>query len=185
MKRPTVIFVMGHPASGKTTLAKTLGDTLSLPVFGKDVTFKEPMFDAFDTTSREWSIKIGRAAFTIMKAVMEQQLKAQQSFIVESTFKYEYDNPLFQDWQEIYNFQAIQVVCQTDPEVLVRRYHQRIEAGERHPGHGHFDEDFTDEQVKAAIQPFSLDGAIFEINTNTFSSDRTTQLIEDIRTIRH
>src|SRR5690606_28295656 len=109
--RSTIIFIMGHPATGKTTLSRKIADRLGLPLLSKDETFKERMFDEFETTSREWSAKIGRVSYKIMADLIEQQVRAGYSLIIESTFKHQFDNPTFMKLQEKYNFKAIQVVC--------------------------------------------------------------------------
>src|SRR5690606_35195232 len=133
---PVIISAHGYPASGKTTLAKAVSNELSLPFLSKDETLKEVLFDELQTSSREWSIKIGRAAYRVMQKLIEEQLKAGYSMVVESTFRYEFDNLAFMALQERFKFMAIHVVCEASPEVLVERYMRRIETGERHTGHG-------------------------------------------------
>lgn len=184
---PTLILVSGLPASGKTTLAQALANELSLPYLGKDATLKEPMFDALDTTTREWSIKVGKAAFTIMQNLIEEQLKAGHSLVVESTFKYEYDNPYFVALQQKYPFTAVQVLCHADNDTLAQRFIDRIESGERHPGHGH---DYEDVSHKALVErlcavgkpkAFEIDGKVFELDTTDFTTLDVHKLIDAIR----
>ncbi|MEO7074366.1 MAG: AAA family ATPase [Ktedonobacterales bacterium] len=45
MGRPLVVIVSGPPASGKTTLARTVAQEVRLPFFYKDG-LKETLFDA-------------------------------------------------------------------------------------------------------------------------------------------
>lgn len=184
--KSTIIFVMGHPASGKTTLSRKIADKLSLPLMSKDETFKEPMFDEFQTTSREWSMMIGRVSYKMMANLIEQQLKAGYSLVIESTFKHKFDNPVFVDLQEKYNFKAIQVICQADADVLANRFMARISNGDRHAGHGHEDEGLSLEDMiknyveKGEIEPFTLTGEVIEVNTNSFSETRTEGAIQQV-----
>lgn len=185
-KRSTIIFIMGHPATGKTTLSRKIADRLGLPLLSKDETFKERMFDEFETTSREWSAKIGRVSYKIMADLIEQQVRAGYSLIIESTFKHQFDNPTFMKLQEKYNFKAIQVVCHADAEILAKRFMARIESGDRHAGHGHEDEGLSlDEMIEAyrqreEVQPFDLQGEVIEVDANSFSETKTEGALQQV-----
>lgn len=177
---------MGHPASGKTTLSRKLSHKLNLPLLSKDETFKEPMFDEFETTSREWSMKIGKVTYQIMAGLIEQQVRAGYSLIVESTFKHKFDNPVFMELQDKYNFKAIQVICSADPDILAKRFVARIESGDRHAGHGHEDEGLSlDELIEAYrqredVQPFTLNGEVITVDANSFSETKTEGAIQQV-----
>lgn len=77
----TVIVVSGIPASGKTTLAHTIGERLRVPVISKD-TIKEALFDALGTGDLERSRELGRAAHIVMHALAAEQ----RPVILESFF---------------------------------------------------------------------------------------------------
>lgn len=181
---PTIIFLIGHLASGKTTLAKQISSELSLPLLAKDALLKEPMFDEFGTTSQDWSEKIGRVSFKIMQTLMEQHLTAGYSFVAESTFKFEFDNPTFTDWQEKYGFRAIQVVLQADPEILAERFVRRSVKGERHPGHVDEKEDFQSTlnylRSKDSVQPFTLQGPVIMVDANNFSKTKNAAIVRQV-----
>lgn len=185
MNKSTLILVIGHPASGKTTLARQIAEELHVPLLSKDGTLKEPMYDVFKPNSRQGSFDIGMAAFRIMTRIIEEQLKAGCSLVTESTFKYESDNELFAKLQHTYGFRAIQVVCSADASVLAKRFMQRIESGKRHAGHR--DDDATAESVRSALEaagpvkPFGLDGPVIRLNTNTFSPREIKRVLQDVK----
>lgn len=175
---------MGYPASGKTTLARKIADKLSLPFMSKDETFKELMFDEFQTTTREWSIKVGKASYRIMSELIEQQLRAGYDIVIESVFKYEFDNPDFMALQEKYNFTAIQVLCQGDTDILIKRFIDRA-TQTRHDGHG--EDDLSVEGVRKTyyqdgekLQPFTLKGTVIEVDANSFSETKTEGAIQQV-----
>jgi predicted kinase len=185
MNKSTLVLVIGHPASGKTTLAHQIAEELHIPLLSKDDTIKEPMYETLETSGREWSFKIGIAAFRIMANIIEEQLKSGYSMVVESTFKYEPDNVLFAEWQKKYGFKVVQVLCEAPASILAKRYMERIKSGERHKGHG--DEHMTEESVLAeierlgSIKAFKLEGPVIRFDSSTFSSEKTEQALQLVR----
>lgn len=69
------MVVGGAPATGKTTLARALGGALGLPVISKD-DIKESLAAPFPTGDREWSRRLGSAAYGALYAVAERPLRA-------------------------------------------------------------------------------------------------------------
>jgi hypothetical protein len=66
---------------------------------------------------------------------------------------------------------ACQVVCFGDPEVLARRFLERIERGERHPGHA---DQPTLSESRGSFgtgrgERLCLDGPVIELDTTDFS----------------
>lgn len=134
MNSTTVVLVTGHPATGKTTLARYLAEELALPLIWKDQ-IKETLFDILGTTSIERSRELGVAAWALLYDQVENLLRANVSHVVESNFDPAYANGHWQELRRGYDFRLIQVRCETDPEILLKRYRQRILDGERHFGH--------------------------------------------------
>ena len=65
----TVILVTGLPAAGKTTVSRALSEALTLPLLSKD-TIKESLFDVLGVRDREWSLRLGAAANSVLWALL-------------------------------------------------------------------------------------------------------------------
>lgn len=81
-----LVIVGGAPATGKTTLARTLGSSLGLPVITKD-DVKEALAAPFPTGDRDWSRQLGAAAYGALFAVAELTLSAGHGLVLESNFR--------------------------------------------------------------------------------------------------
>jgi hypothetical protein len=55
--------------------------------------------------------------------------------MVESNFDPRYADAQWASLRQRYSFRLLQVRCETDAEVLIARYRERIANGTRHPGH--------------------------------------------------
>src|SRR2546421_10477549 len=95
-RTPLVVIVTGPPCTGKTTLGRRLARELALPFLGKDL-IKESLFDTLGVGDREWSKKLGRATVELLFVLMESELAAGRSFLVESNFSSELATPRFLD----------------------------------------------------------------------------------------
>ncbi len=134
MKQPLLIIVSGPPSSGKTTLAKSISQKFNLPLITKD-SLKEILFDTVGWKDREWSNKIGSASFVIIHYFLDALMPTRQSIIIEGNFKTEFESQHLSPRLSQYNYQAIQIMCQCDGQILFERFKQRSESGNRHPGH--------------------------------------------------
>jgi predicted kinase len=134
MEAPRLVLVGGAPGSGKSTLARRLAAALGLPLLMKDE-FKETLFDtvAAGGPDAEQSAQLGRAAYALLYAVGHRLVDAGVGAVLESNF--------YRGWAEpelaplLARACAVQVHCGGDAEVIVRRYRERAERGERHAGH--------------------------------------------------
>jgi 2-phosphoglycerate kinase len=182
MKQPTIIFITGLPATGKTTIGNEIRQKLEIPFFSKDI-IKELLFDSLGFSDREWSKKIGQAAYLILDNIIKEELMAGRTFILESNFKPQFDNQKFRDWQKQYNFKSIQIICSTEPKILFERFKQRTENGQRHPGHR--DMDNLDEWEKILSsqksEPLDIKGRIIDIDTTDFKLVNKQEIIEEIK----
>jgi len=127
-----IVIVSGPPACGKTTLAARLAADLSLPLIAKDG-IKETLFEALGTGDVEWSKLLGRGSFALIWHMLEAELAAGRSTLVEGNFDAEYGNRQLARLAERFDLEALQIHCRAEVEVLYKRYAER--ASGRHPGH--------------------------------------------------
>jgi predicted kinase len=81
-----LVIVGGAPATGKTTLALVLGTSLGVPVLTKDH-IKEALAEPFPTGDRDWSRKLGLAAYSVLFAVAERILATEHGLVLETNFR--------------------------------------------------------------------------------------------------
>jgi predicted kinase len=160
-----IVVVTGPPAAGKTTVAQALAGGLRLPLIAKDPV-KEALFDALGHDDLEWTKRLGRAVYPLLFHVLETQLLAGRSCVVEANFDHEAASTTLRRLQERLPFRALQVVCTAPANVLLDRYAART--GSRHPGH--FDELRLDD-VREAIaagrwRALDLAGETIELDTS-------------------
>jgi predicted kinase len=135
MGQPPLVIVNGAPGSGKSTLAGKLAKALHLPLLMKD-DFKETLYDtvgAGGASGLEWSAQLGKAAYGLLYLVANRLVDAGVGAILESNF--------YRGWAEpelaplLARTRAVQVHCGGDAAVIIQRYRERAERGERHAGH--------------------------------------------------
>jgi predicted kinase len=120
-------IILGSPASGKTTLARRLGEHWSVPVFCKD-DIKEALFEALGQGDRAWSRRLSVASFTTLVHLAQRQLSLGQSCIVEGNWR-AVNVPGLEPMLRASC--ALQIWCCAEPAEIVRRFTARS----RHAGH--------------------------------------------------
>jgi predicted kinase len=163
---PPLVIVTGPPASGKTTLGRALATRLNMPFLYKDG-IKETLLDAFGWSDREWSRKLGVAAYALLFHLLEMESVAGRSLVVESNFATERSGPSFLALRERFGFRPVQIRCVADGAVLLERCRSRASDDERHLGHddpGHMAE-LEPVLLRGRLDPLPLDGPIIEVDT--------------------
>lgn len=136
--RPVLVIVGGAPASGKSTLAQTLAERLRLPLFSRD-DFKEALMDTLGSPDPDASHELGAAAYAVLALIQQRLIDAGVGTVVESNFVRGESEDDFSP--VVPRSRAVLVHCQTSLEESKRRFVQRAENGERHPGHHDRDPD--------------------------------------------
>lgn len=133
---PVLVIVSGLPATGKTTLAKALGDDLALSVFHKDH-FKELLFETRANPDAEidraTSRDFGKQSMYLLYAIARELIRRGVSCIIEAYFHPELAAPELAPLAGV--SRLIQVHCAAEDALMVARYRARFEKGERHDVH--------------------------------------------------
>ncbi len=171
--KSTIVIFTGLPGTGKTSLSRQISKSLRVPLIAKD-DIKEIMYDKIGWSDKEFSGKLARATLEIMNYVTTQHLESGDSIILESNYSPKLASEKFKEWQTNYGCKIIQIVCQTEVEVLAKRYFDRQNTN-RHPGHldsGTIDDyiaDFNRRIENEEDQPLYIDSEIKIVNTTDFN----------------
>ena len=175
-----LIVISGLSCSGKSALAERISAELKLPYFSKDM-FNELMFDKIGCSDRQWSQKLGRAAYDILYLIAEKLLAAGQSLILESNFKPEYDKPRFEKIIDKFPIKVVEVLCFAEGRILFERFKERALSGKRHPGH--VDHLCLEEQekilAKGRAEPLGL-GEVIEVETSDWQKVDNEEVLSRI-----
>lgn len=180
---PLLVLVSGLPGTGKTTLGWRLAQDLALPLVSKDG-IKEVLFDQLGWSDRSWSRQVGRAGSELLYYFAEAQLRVGHSLVLESNFDPTFATPRLLGLQAQYPFRPWQVYCRAPAEVRLQRFQQRVEAGERHPGHLdhlNYGELLTGVTLGGAA-PLDIGGQLLEVDTTDFQMIDYSGIITALRT---
>lgn len=122
---------------------------------------KEALFDALGAGNRDWSQRLGEASWQVLFHVLEATLNGGASLVIEGNFEPDYAQARF---ASLPPFRTVQVYCSAPDEVLLERFRERAESGERHPGHV---DDVVESELEEALaggrwRPLDLDGPLVE-----------------------
>lgn len=169
MSKNLLIIISGYPATGKTTLGRKLSTYLKIPFLGRD-DIKESLFDSLGYADREWSRKIGAASFELLYQLTESMLKVNSSVIIETFFDVQIARKKITNLKKKYDFLTIEINCQAEHSIREKRYKERNESGNRHPGHV----DHTNYQnianQKEESTSLNIGDKLFELDTTDFNN---------------
>ena len=123
-----VLLVTGLPASGKTTLARSLAAELGLPLLSLD-TIKETLFSILGVRDRAWSLQLRAASAEIMWALLPD---CPTGVVIDIWIDPTRDGDIVREGLRKAGVDtAYEILCDVPAEVAVERYATR----DRHPGH--------------------------------------------------
>lgn len=167
----TLYIINGHPCTGKTTFAQKASEKYDVPLFTKDA-YKEIIFDTVGWSDREYSTKVGIAAWHILYQTVGQVLSTGASAMIEANFT-EYSRTEIQGCidRSSEGINIIEVFFHTKQDVLLARFRERaFDPEQRHPGHAD-DQAIGDALAKIAqpSQPLRFSSNVIEVDTTDFT----------------
>lgn len=173
LQRPVLIVITGYQGSGKTTLSRKIAEQFHLPCFNKD-DFKERLADVLGCEDRDESKRLSQATYAVLDYVTEELMRAGTSFLIESNFSAKFHSEKFGRLVDQYGYYPLQILCKTEPEVLMERVTRRIQSGERHFAHkeqGEIDSGrFRTGIGEGRLDPLVIGGKMFELDTTDFTT---------------
>jgi len=129
---PRLVIVTGAPGTGKTILATRLAREVGLPLLTKDA-IKEAMMEVLPVPDREASMQLGAAAFRLLFTLSQSLLDAGIGIVLEGPFAHPRADAELQELGR--GARTVLIHCVAPSDLVFRRYRERHESGQRHPGH--------------------------------------------------
>jgi predicted kinase len=177
---PLLLIVTGPPAAGKTTLAVRLAADLRLPLFTKDL-FKEALHDRLHGIDGIDS-QLGLVAYDLLFVVMEAELAAGRSLVLEANFRPAVSTQHFQSVLSRHPALPVQIHCTAAPDLLASRFRARFDSGERHPVHA--DRELGLDRAihfHAEHGPLDLGGPVIRVETDDFAAVDYPGILDRVR----
>lgn len=177
---PLLVIVTGSPASGKSTLAEKLSESMGLPLLAKDA-FKEEIYDNLEGAESADSHRLGFVAVRLMHSWSKRLLEKGVPLVLESNFKRSLS---VGDLESLFALsRPVLVQCVAPRDEVVDRYIERSEEGERHPVHDDANQvdELRDDLEKGEYDLRFLDVPAITIDTSVEGGVDVADLISRIR----
>ena len=170
-----LILITGDLASGKSTLAQSLSEDLSVPFLTKD-SLKEIACDAMDYSSREENRRLSIAAVNSMIYAFEQFAKVGQDIILEANFRSDEMMKIKQLCEE-YSYNAVLIALTGDINLLYQRFLDRLPT--RHRAHRSLSLDYSLDRFASYIEEIRNEDMLFPVNYIDMSELDEDQVTEE------
>ena len=187
MMSKAIIVIEGYLASGKSTYARLLSKTLSIPYIVKD-TFKIALCESVQITTREEGSRFSAVTFDAMMYVAERLMETGYPIIIEGNFvppgmKKVNEAGVIESLVKKYSYQSLTYKFTGDTRVLYGRYIER----EKSPERGDANRDFEEipfehfDRYCHNLDSFSVGGKVIKVDTSNFCKVDFEQYIEMAR----
>lgn len=155
-----LILIAGDLASGKSTLAASLSESLNIPFLTKD-SLKEIACDAVGFSNREENRRLSIAAVNSMIYVFEQSAKVGQDMILEANFRSDEMLKIKQLCDE-YSYNVVLIGLTGEINLLYQRFLDRLP--NRHPAHTSANLNYSLERFASYIEEIRNEDMLFPVN---------------------
>lgn len=177
-----LVIVSGPAATGKTTLAKRLGEMKSLPTICKD-DIKESLFNTLGYETPQKVEQLEVATYDLLFYMARTILKSNGSLIIESDVTPDLNEDRVNKLREEFGFRILQIACRTEGKTLVKRFKDRMST--QHPGHYEAyyweqSEEFRNSLHQGFGRTLDVESEVVTVDTTDFTSidyDQLTSLI--------
>lgn len=174
-----LLLISGMPATGKSTLARRIGEELHFPILEKDE-IKEVLFDTLGYADLKEKRRLDTIATAVLLQTAEKLLQSGVDLILVNNFESSMA-PTVDEMIARCEARCITLFLNGDAEVLYQRYVERDRKKSRHQGHTFIDrypplpEDdvnrsmtrqyFADRFEKEGMNQFSIRGARIDVDS--------------------
>jgi predicted kinase len=120
MNTPKLIIISGLPGSGKSTVAESLAEKLSVPLFSVD-----PIESSIIKSGIKRSFETGLAAYLVAEALAGEQLKCGLSVIIDAVSPVQEARDMWHNLARKQNATLIIIECVLDKELHKERLASR------------------------------------------------------------